>query len=571
MVISMSKSDGELFLAQNLTDEEREKIDDLEILEVIIRYYGDISYLESPEYGNIKLVILLAGYAVAYVGVDELEVLENAKGIIYIEKPRRLFYSVTYGRQVSCITQFQQKYRSSGGFGMGVICSLVDSGIDYSHPAFLDENGRTRIIKLWDQSIEGNPPEGYLIGTVYSQEEINRAIEAGGTEKYNIVPSRDVSGHGTHVAGIMAGNFATDKKNNVGIATKSGIVAVKIGRSGTDIYPQTAELMQGIDFIIRESVKLNMPVAINLSLGNNYGSHDGTSLLETYIDAASELWKCSVCVGTGNQGDSSIHAGGVVSDSEQNVGISVGEFQRAFSVQLWKQYQDKMDIRIISPAGRVFYVSDSGEEIQNFTDNRNRIYVIYRNPVPYSIFQEIYIQFVPVNDYVDDGEWRIAINPVRIKDGRYDLWLPSVDVLSSDTIFLKPDPNVTLTIPSTANKVISVGGYNGRTMGMAEFSGRGFLRNLNFVKPDIVAPAVDIVSAEPGGGLSTRTGTSMATPFVTGSAALLMEWGIVNGNDAYMYGERLKAHLISGAEELKGEETDRRRQGWGRLCLSNSI
>ena len=230
-----------------------------------------------------------------------------------------------------------------------------------------------------------------------------------------------------------------------------------------------------------------------------------------------------------------------------------------------------MDIRIISPAGRVFYVSDSGEEIQNFTDNRNRIYVIYRNPVPYSIFQEIYIQFVPVNDYVDDGEWRIAINPVRIKDGRYDLWLPSVDVLSSDTIFLKPDPNVTLTIPSTANKVISVGGYNGRTMGMAEFSGRGFLRNLNFVKPDIVAPAVDIVSAEPGGGLSTRTGTSMATPFVTGSAALLMEWGIVNGNDAYMYGERLKAHLISGAEELKGEEADRRRQGWGRLCLSNSI
>lgn len=561
----MSKTDAELMLAQNITEEERKHDSDLEIFEVVLKYYGDISYLESNEYGNIKLVILLAGYAVAYVNMDELKILENAKEVIYIEKPRRLFFSVMYGSQVSCITGFQKN--DTGIYGEGVICALIDSGIDYSHPVFLDQNGKTRIIALWDQTIDGNPPQGYIVGSVYSENDINRAIEAGKREQFDIVPSRDISGHGTHVAGIMAGNFADDKINNRGIATQSKIIAVKIGGYGEDIYPQTSGLMQAVDFVIKEAIKYNMPVAVNISLGNNYGSHDGTGLVETYIDAVSQIWRCSVCVGTGNQGDTAIHASGYVRNAMENVEISVGEMQRAFGIQLWKQYQDKMDISITTPQQNVFNISDTGENIRNFIDSNNRIYVIVRNPVPYSMFQEIYIRLVPTESYVDDGRWSININPIRIKDGRYDLWMSSADILSSDTFFLKPDPSVTLTIPSTSYGVISVGGYDSRTFGVADFSGRGYLRNLNFVKPDIVAPAVDIVSAQSGGGTSVRSGTSMAVPFVTGSAALLMEWGIVKGNDLYMYGERLKAVLISGAEDIKGQ--DRRRQGWGRLCVGN--
>lgn len=561
----MSKTDAELMLAQNITEEERKHDSDLQIFEVILKYYGDISYLESSEYGNIKLVILLAGYAVAYVNMDELKILENAKEVIYIEKPRRLFFSVVYGIQVSCITAFQKN--DTGIYGEGVICALIDSGIDYSHPVFLDQNGKTRIIALWDQTIDGNPPQGYIVGSVYSEDDINRAIEAGKRERSDIVPSRDISGHGTHVAGIMAGNFADDKSNNIGIATQSKIIAVKIGGYGEDISPQTSGLMQAVDFVIKEAIKYNMPVAVNISLGNNYGSHDGTGLVETYIDAVSQIWRCSICVGTGNQGDAAIHTSGSVRNTVENVEISVGEFQRAFGIQLWKQYQDKMDISITTPQQNVFNISDTGENIRNFMDGNNRIYVIVRNPVPYSMFQEIYIRLVPTENYVDDGRWSININPIRIKDGRYDLWMSSADILSSDTFFLRPDPSVTLTIPSTSYGVISVGGYDSRTFGVADFSGRGYLRNLNFVKPDIVAPAVDIVSAQSGGGTSSRSGTSMAVPFVTGSAALLMDWGIIKGNDLYMYGERLKAVLISGAEDIKGE--DRRRQGWGRLCVSN--
>ena len=104
---------------------------------------------------------------------------------------------------------------------------------------------------------------------------------------------------------------------------------------------------------------------------------------------------------------------------------------------------------------------------------------------------------------------------------------------------------------STASKVISVGAYDSSNDSFADFSGRGYTRS-NMIKPDLVAPGVDIVSASPGGGYTSRTGTSMATPFVTGSARLLLQYGIVQKNDPYLYGEKVKAYLIKGARELPG-------------------
>lgn len=170
------------------------------------------------------------------------------------------------------------------------------------------------------------------------------------------------------------------------------------------------------------------------------------------------------------------------------------------------------------------------------------------------------------------GIWTFRLIPERIVTGRYDFWLPGVGTINENTAFLEPDPYITLTIPSTSAKVISVGAYNSYNDTLATFSGRGFTRETNQVKPDIVAPGVNISSASNTGGMEIRSGTSMATPFVTGSAALMMEWGIVRGNDLFLYGEKIKAYLIRGARHLQAFDVWPNPQaGWGALCLRDSI
>ena len=202
---------------------------------------------------------------------------------------------------------------------------------------------------------------------------------------------------------------------------------------------------------------------------------------------------------------------------------------------------------------------------------QNRLLIYVGEPAPYSIYQEIYIEFLPLGEYIEEGLWNIDIEGRRIIDGRFDMWL-SGDRISNSTRFTRPIAETTLTIPSTSNRAISVGAYNPLNLSYAEFSGRGYTRQTNQVKPDIVAPGVNILVATPGGGMSRRTGTSFATPFVTGSAVLMMEWGIINGNDVYLYGEKVKAYLIKGARRVRGFETwPNPQMGWGTLCVEDSI
>jgi hypothetical protein len=152
------------------------------------------------------------------------------------------------------------------------------------------------------------------------------------------------------------------------------------------------------------------------------------------------------------------------------------------------------------------------------------------------------------------------------------MWLPASAIRNRTTAFLRPTPTTTLTIPSTASRVITVGAYDSRQNTIAPFSGRGFTWNNQQVKPDLVAPGVDIISCAPGGGYVSKTGTSMATPFVTGSCALLMQWGILEGNAPFLYGEKIKAYLINGAKPLPAfGEYPNPQAGWGALCADDSL
>ena len=437
-------------------------------------------------------------------------------------------------------------------------------GIDYAHPDFRNADGTSRILELWDQSLD----------RVFTKEEIDAALAAPTeSERYRLVPSRDISGHGTHVAGIAAGNGRASGGVYRGVAYESPLIVVKLGTPGERSFPRTTELMTGLDFVVQRALAYRMPVAINISFGNTYGSHSGTSLLENFINDIANYWKSVIVIGTGNEGSARGHTSGILREGEeQEVELAVGAYETSINVQIWKSYTDEFDIVLESPSGQMSGSLSPILGTQRFQLGATELLVYYGEPSPYSVYQEIYVDFIPVRDYIDSGIWSIRLIPRRIVQGNFDMWLPSQAALNEATGFLYPVEETTLTIPSTAMKAISVGAYDARFMQLAEFSGRGYTRQTRQVKPDLAAPGVDITSAAPGGGYASRSGTSMATPFVTGSAALLMQWGIVEGRDPFLYGEKVKAYLIRGARHIDIlREYPNPMVGWGVLCLRDSL
>lgn len=536
--------------------------------ELIVKYHGSLDRIRNDL--KISTVELFNRYAVLTVPDELVNRLAGYEEIEFIEKPKRFYYEVNQGRTASCINPLQsQPYNL---FGEGVIVAVIDSGIDYSHPDFRKEDGTTRIAALWDQTIPGSPPVGYDIGTLYSRDKINEALKIPMPERMEIVPSTDLSGHGTHVTGIAAGNGRASNGQYRGVASQSELLIVKLGQSVGDSFPRTTQLMQGIDYVIRYAIGVNKPIAINISFGNNYGPHTGYSLLESYLDEAATIWKVNIAVGTGNEGATGNHAQGILQMGRTtSVDVSVSDFEFSFNLQIWKNYYDQFDVSIIAPNGTRVGPIPSILGKQQLIIGQTQILLYYGDPTPYNLQQEIYFEFVPIGDYINSGVWRFEMVPKKIVVGNYDMWLPAGGVKSPETRFLLPSEYTTLTIPSTSYRAVSVGAYNAYTDSYAPFSGRGFTRDLG-IKPDIVAPGVDINSCAPGGGYAVRSGTSMATPFVTGSIALLMEWGILKGNDPYLYGQKAKAYLINGARHLRIESVyPNRTLGYGALCLRDSL
>ena len=579
------KLDNLLNLALDSTEEEREKSRNLNVgyekqtrkWEIIVKYSEMGDSVEALLGGSgISVVPLLGGYAIVTLPESMLEEYSRRPQIEFIEKPTRLYFEDLFSKEASCITQVQRDEPGNLQLtGRGVLIGIVDSGVDYRHPAFLTADGKSRILRLWDQSIPGNPPEGYATGTEYTNEEINEALSLSVQEGRRLVPSEDGSGHGTAVLGVAAGSDFSRGAVNRGVAYESDLLVVKMGIPRQDSFPRTTELMQGVDYLVRQAIRLGRPIALNLSFGNNYGSHRGDSLLETYLDNVSGMGKNVICVGMGNNGNDALHTGGKLSPGEiQEIELGVGAFEPTLNVQLWKNYEDEMEIYLEHPAGERVGPLFETLGAQRWQAGNTKLLIYYGKPAPYHVTQEIYVDFLPQDEktpYVDSGVWKIILAARNIKNGEYFLWLPGGKTLNPGTAFYLPRPQGTLTIPATARRVISVGAYDARQNTYADFSGRG-CRALPYPKPDLAAPGVDIYAPRPGGGYAAFTGTSFSTPFVTGAAALLMEWGIIRRNDPYLYGEKLKAYLHRGAKALQGsEKLPNDLIGWGRLCLESSL
>ncbi len=558
--------------------------------EVIIRYSVSLDQLRQ-EYPQIVITELLNGYAIAVVPQDLMEQFTNRVEIEYMEKPKRLFFAVDQGIRASCISAVQSSFFNLSG--KGILCGLADSGIDWRHPDFCNPDGTTRIAAIWDQTLIPDtargmyPPPGYARGVEFTREQINAALKEPSpvvvieeapqsSPQQSVRLTGDSSGHGTHVAGIMAGNGRASAGRYRGVAYESELIVVRLGVPREGGFPSTVELMLAVDYMMRKAREMQLPLALNLSFGNNYGSHSGASLIETYLNSLSGYWKNVIAVGTGNEGTASVHTAGQFQPGERGdaaaVQFAVSTYESFLSIQIWKSYSDEIDIQIVHPGGLTAGPIQQILGTQRFRMQQTEILLYYGEPSPYSTHQEIFLEFLPTGSFIDSGVWEIRLIPRRIVQGNFDMWMPGGGILNRGTGFLYPSEMTTLTIPSTAEKVISVAAYNSRTNQPADFSGRGYTRVTRQIKPDLAAPGVGIVSAVPGGGYGVKSGTSMATPFVAGSAALLMQWGIVDGNDPYLYGEKVKAYLRRGARPLPGfTEYPNPQVGYGALCVRDSL
>ncbi len=565
--MNSQKLENVLNLALDSTESERERSMELDVgynpiskkWDVIVKYSGSLNELRNE---GIEVVELIGGYGILTVTEEQLRRLADLPEIEYIEKPKRLFFQVETGKRASCIPSVRRApYNLTGA---GTLVAVIDSGIDYRNAEFRNEDGTTRIRAIWDQTGEGNPPSGYVRGSEYVMEEINQALSSR-TAGYDLVRTEDISGHGTAVAGIAAGNS--------GVAPESELLIVKMGVPREEGFPRTTELMQGVDYVVKKALELRKPVAINLSFGNTYGAHDGTGLLERFLDSVSDVWKNVICIGTGNEGDTAGHVRGRFTDeSEVRISLAVQELEPTLNVQIWKAYFDKVDISLISPSGlRVGPISET-LGTQRFVAGDTEILLYYGEPSPFSIDQEIFLDFLPRNDYVNAGVWQIVLTPRELTRGDYALWLPTASALNQGTAFLRPSVTGTQTIPSTSQRAIGVGAYDANTLSYALFSGRGQTGLGRSLKPDIVAPGVNVTAPVPGGTFAEFSGTSFATPFATGGAALLMQWGIVDGNDPYLYGEKIRAYFQRGARPFVGiTEYPNPQVGYGALCVEESL
>lgn len=563
------KLEDQLSLALDTPAQMREKSDNLDTgyapsentWELIVKYNGNLDRLT----GGIRVEPLIAGYAIVTIPENLIGAFSRMEEIEFIEKPKKLYPQVTAGLGASCFYPLLQPVSGKALSGQGVYMAILDSGIDYTDPMFRYADGTTKIAWLWDQGKRADaekgekPPQGFFTGVEYSRKMLNANLQKN-SERLTI----DVTGHGTNVAKIAVQG-----------APESELIVVKLDTArGT--YPSTVSLLRAFTYVAKKAQAENMPVAINLSYGNTYGAHDGSSLLERFIDNITEVGRNVICIGAGNEGASAGHFAGKLSENEiQRISFAMGTYERSFSMQLWKWYADRMDISILSPAGEQYLIrnQNAGGEAQQAVMEQTKLLIFSGRPQPYRKREEVYIDFIPVETYLNTGIWTIEITPRRIVNGELRLYMPSAVVRSENTRFLLPSPAQTLTIPSTAQKVITVGAYNAYVRSYAAFSGRGDAGSdrAENNKPDLAAPGVNIRIGEGEGG-AVVSGTSYATPFVTAAAALLMEYGIVQGNDPYLYGEKVKAYLHAGARQLPGYDIWPNDQvGWGALCVSESL
>lgn len=464
--------------------------------------------------------------------------------------------------------------------GDGVLVGFVDTGIDYTNPLFRYSDGSTRILRIWDQSIQdGTPPEGILYGAEYRAEEINKAL--AGDDPYEIVPSQDENGHGTFLAGVACGG--EDAANDfVGAAPNAQIAVVKLKEAkqylrefffvpeGVAAYQET-DIMMAVAYLNGLANVLNMPLVICLALGNSIGSHGKDGPLSYFLNFICTRRMRSVVTAAGNEANSRHHfQGRITGDMEyEDVEINVEEDMEGFFIELWADAPELYAVSVISPTGEQLPripVRTGTSGLFRFVFEGTTVTVDYRIEARETASQLIYFRFL----LPKKGLWIVRVYPENTVTGIYNMWLPMRQLTGGNVFFLRSNPDVTLTSPGTASQVITAGGYQVANRSIFTDSGRGYTVS-GEIKPDFAAPAVEIYGPGLRHNYVTYTGTSAAAAITTGAVAQVMQWGLVEQNSPTLSNAGIKNMLIRGTGKSNERSYPNREWGYGTLDVYHSF
>lgn len=497
----------------------------------------------------------------------------------YLETPNCYGLLDRTALEVSGIIRMQNQ-PTLGLRGSGVMVGFIDTGIDYTNPLFRYADGSSRITAIWDQTIEdGTPPEGISYGAEYTTEELNAALES--EDPFSIVPSRDTDGHGTFLAGVACGG--EDVENDfIGAVPQAQIAVVKLKEAKQylrEFYfiPESAkayqenDIMMGVAYLSRLAELFDMPLVICLALGNSMGGHGGEVYLNTYLEEVCNRRRRAIVTATGNEANARHHFQGNFSGEEEYVDtqINVEDAMPGFFVELWAKAPELYSVAIISPTGeelpRVPLQAGAFQEYR-FVFEGTIVSVDYRLETQGTASQLAFIRFTNPSR----GLWIIRVYPQNLLSGTYNMWLPMQQLLAGRVFFLRSTPDITLTSPGNTEQVITVGGYQAVARSIYADSGRGY-PIIGGIKPDFVAPAVEVYGPGLRGNYIRYTGTSAACAITAGAVAQIMEWALVKENRPRLSNAGIKNILIRGAERTNDRVYPNREWGYGTLDVYHSF
>lgn len=547
-----------------------EQIASREYLDVILRYRNDLK--ELSEFDSTCITEINSTWAVVNYPIEYINNY-NIEETGYFRIPKLYAVTDVSSQEASGVDKTLNNPLLDID-GRNVIIGIIDTGIDYTHPAFMKDEGKTRIISVWDQNVTGNnPPERIGYGNIYTQNEINNAINS--ENPFSLVPG-DENGHGTFLAGVAAGN---DRKSNYyGSAPKADLVIVKLREAKpylkeyylvenkSTVYSEV-DIMFGVKYLYETAARLSKPLVILVGIGSGFGPHTTATPLGEYLKEVANQYGVVVVTSSGNEGTLRRHYSYKIRDNEQkDVEISVGTGVEGFVTELWADNPDILTIGMTSPLGEIV------PRIPLDIYNNTKIQFIYgetRAEVDYRIVEEIsgkYLIFIRLIKPTQ-GIWKISVYGSNIVFGNFNMWLPMREMLDKEVYFLESNPDITVTQVGSARELITVSAYDHINDSYYPESGRGYSAD-NVVKPEICAPGVNVYGPVPGKlGYGRRSGTSVAAAHTAGCAALLLQWGQNSQRYKYISTANVKNLLIKGARRDNRVTYPNNTEGYGRLDI----
>ena len=543
----------------------------------VAQYQGDI-ISQSIKNPYIYAVIIDDKYAIVSIPVNNSidTIQKDIPAIVFIK--RGYIYTLeTITVMTAANINLLHLDNPLSLFGNGVLVGLVDTGIDYLNPEFMFKNGETRIHRIWDQTLPTDTTnQNVPFGVEYTKEQITNAINASksGGNPYDIVNSKDTIGHGTSMAGIIG---ATGINPNLqGAAPNCEFAVVKLApyinpplktRENFPIFDLTS-ISSAITYLVNYALNINAPMVVYIPLGSNLGNHNGEGILEDIIDTLSINRGIVMVTGSGNQANKGYHTSGMLANSGDFniVQLYISPEQKNLLLEFWISEPHKISLSILSPSGESTGVIPStlnSQDTNTFIFEQTTAKISYFIPEQLS-GDELITVFL---DNIQSGTWTFKLNADYALNGVFNVWIPQEGITVGNTQFLSSIPYNTVTSPGTSRYIITAACYNQNNDNIVISSGTASLNNIINVV-DLAAGGVNVQTIGANSTtISTVNGTSVSAAVVAGACALLLEWGIINGNDPSIYSQSIKYYLTGGTRKRSGDVYPNPQWGFGILDM----